>query len=75
MKIEEIDHENVNYAPCKNISLHCAVTVSEGQLISEWIFDVINFPKNQLKNLMKLVELKKIKVLLYINHVKYVDPK
>ena len=27
MKIGEIDHENVNYAPFKNISLHCAVTV------------------------------------------------
>ena len=27
MKIKEIDHESVNYAPCKNTSIHCAVTV------------------------------------------------
>ena len=24
----------------------------KGQLISEWLFDVLNFPKNQRKNLM-----------------------
>ena len=27
-------------------------SASKGQLISEWLFDVLNFPKNQYKNLM-----------------------
>ena len=31
--------------------LHLWVS-SKGQLISEWLFDVLNFPKNQRKNLM-----------------------
>ena len=26
--------------------------VIKGQLISEWLFDFLNFPKNQRKNLM-----------------------
>ena len=28
------------------------VSITKGQLISEWLFDILNFPKNQCKNLM-----------------------
>ena len=38
---------------------------TKGQLISEWLFDVLNFPKNQRKNLMKSGWIKKIKALYY----------
>ena len=28
------------------------MAINKGQVISEWNFDVLNFPKNQQKNLM-----------------------
>ena len=46
---------------------------TKGQLISEWLFDVLNFPKKNDEALPKNLEIGqigKIKVLLYINHVK-----
>ena len=49
-------HECISYvkaALCK-----IAKTISKGQLISEYPFDVLNFQKNQRKNLTSLTNLK-----------------
>ena len=41
---------------------------SKGHLISEWLFGVLNCPKNQPKNLkdLKSGQIKKIKALYYV---------
>ena len=36
----------------------CCCCCCKGQLISEWLFDVLNFPKNQRKNLLKYLKVK-----------------
>ena len=48
---------------------------TKGQLISEWLFDLLIFPKYQCKNLMnfcpRIPRIGKINALFYTNYVKY----